>query len=143
MTALIPDDYISDTELRLNIYRQIASITELDEIAPLEDELRDRFGDFPVEVEHLFSLIGVRIRAAALGIDSVVERDREIVIRPVQTDLMNRNLLVRRLEDAVRITPNSIRIRLLDLTVSWQDALDTVLGEAERVHAQATLASVA
>jgi transcription-repair coupling factor (superfamily II helicase) len=132
ITALIPVDYVADTELRLNLYRQIAAIQTLDEVEDLQDELLDRFGDFPEEVEHLFALIALRIRSAALGIDSVVERDREIVIRPVQTNLVNRKLLEARLGGALRITTNSLRIRLLDLTIPWQDALDAVLGEAER-----------
>ena len=132
VTALIPDDYVGDTELRLNLYRQIASVESLDETEELEDELRDRFGDFPEEVEHLFALISLRIRSAALGIDSVVERDREIVIRPVQTNLVDGRRLESTLGTAIRITPNSLRLKLLELTIPWQDALDVVLTEAER-----------
>jgi len=132
VTALIPEDYVSDTELRLNLYRQIAGVTTLQETADLEDELRDRFGDFPEEVEHLFALIALRIRASALGIDSVVERDREIVVRPVQTSLVDTTRLQRSLGPALRITPNSLRIRVTELAVPWQDALSTVMSEAER-----------
>jgi transcription-repair coupling factor (superfamily II helicase) len=132
VTALIPEDYVSDTELRLNLYRQIASVSTLEETSELEDELRDRFGDFPEEVEHLFALIALRIRSAALGVDSVVERDREIVIRPLDTSLVNRSRLESTLGPAIRITPNSLRLKLLELTVPWQDALEAVLTEAER-----------
>jgi len=132
VTALIPEDYVSDTELRLNLYRQIAGVTTLEETSDLEEELRDRFGDFPEEVEHLFALISLRIRAAALGIDSVVERDREIVVRPIQTDLVDRARLERSLGHAIRITPNSLRLRVTELTVPWQDALNVVIAEAER-----------
>src|SRR5699024_6431747 len=83
MTALIPEDYIPDTELRLNTYRHIAGVETLPQVDELADELLDRFGDFPEEVEHLLALIRLRIRANALGIDSVVEREREIIIRPI------------------------------------------------------------
>jgi transcription-repair coupling factor (superfamily II helicase) len=131
VTALIPEDYVSDTELRLNLYRQIAGVETLEGAAALEDELRDRFGDFPDEVEHLFALIELRIRASALGIDSVVERDREIVIRPVQTSLVDRNRLEATFGPAIRITPNSLRLKLLELKIPWQDALNLVLSEAE------------
>jgi transcription-repair coupling factor (superfamily II helicase) len=124
---------VADTELRLNLYRQIAAVNSTAAVEGLEDELRDRFGDFPEEVEHLFALIRLRIRSAALGIDSLVERDREIVIRPVQTDLIDRKRLQRRLGDTLRLTPNALRIRLTDLTIPWQDALDEVLNEVERV----------
>jgi transcription-repair coupling factor (superfamily II helicase) len=132
MTALIPDDYIADTELRLNLYRQIAAVQSLEEVRNLEDELIDRFGDFPEEVEHVFALIRLRIRSAALGIDSVVEREREIVIRPVATSELDRDRLARAVGDALRLTPNSVRIRLLELGMPWQQALDAVLVEIER-----------
>jgi transcription-repair coupling factor (superfamily II helicase) len=135
MTALIPDDYIQDTELRLNTYRQIAAVESLPDVEELKDELLDRFGDFPEEVEHLLALIRLRIRATDLGIDSVVEREREIIIRPVTTRDLSHSQLERAAGDALRITPNAIRIRLLDLDVPWQDALDRVLDEIQRSRA--------
>ena len=49
----------------------------------------------------------------------------------------------RRLGPAVRLTPNSIRLRLLELDQPWQAALDAVLEEAERaVDRPALLAGV-
>jgi len=132
LTALIPEDYVPDTELRLNLYRQIAAVQSLSQTLELEDELRDRFGDFPDEVEHLFALISLRIRSAALGIDSVVERDREIVIRPVRTNDLNRARLETRLGSAIRVTPNSLRLKLLELGMPWRDALELTIAEVER-----------
>ncbi|MGB3327813.1 MAG: transcription-repair coupling factor [Thermomicrobiales bacterium] len=134
MTALIPEQYVQDPELRLGLYRQIAGVTTLDQVDDFGEELEDRFGEFPEEIEHLLALIRVRIRSEALGIDSVVEREREIVVRPVITDRLDKRRLVRELGMAVKITANSVRIRLLDLQMPWQDALDLVLSEVERVH---------
>ncbi len=136
MTALIPEDYIADTELRLSLYRQIAAVVTPDQVGQLEDELRDRFGDFPEEVEHLFALIRLRIRSASLGIDSVVEHEREIVVRPVPTSRLDRRRLERELGGAIRITPNSLRIRLLELTMPWQRALDILLDAVEESAAR-------
>ncbi len=136
MTALIPDDYIQDTELRLNTYRQIAAVQTLADVEDLADELADRFGPFPEEIEHLLALIRLRIRATGLGIDSVVERERVIVIRPVETDKLSRSALERAAGEALRVTPNSLRIRLLDLEVPWQEALDGILGEIERANSR-------
>lgn len=126
LTALIPADYIVDTELRLAIYRRIASVQDQRGIADARHELDDRFGPIPVEVERLFALIGLRIRAQELGIESLVEREREIVIRPVNTAGLERRL-ISRLGRAVKLTAHSIRIRLQDLTVPWQEAVDLVL----------------
>lgn len=132
LTALIPEDYVADTELRLNLYRQVAAVETNAEADDLGDELRDRFGDFPEEVDHLFALIRLRIRSEKMGIDSVVERDREIVIRPVDTAAMSRGRLTNRLGGAIRFTQNSVRLKLLELNVPWEEALDLVLDEVER-----------
>lgn len=133
LTALIPEDYVADTELRLNLYRQVAAVETNHEADDLADELRDRFGDFPAEVDHLFALIRLRIRSQKMGIDSLVERDREIVIRPVQTAAMAKGRLTNRLGGAIRFTQNSVRLKLLELAVPWEEALDLVLEEVERV----------
>jgi transcription-repair coupling factor (superfamily II helicase) len=131
LTALIPADYVADVELRLNTYRRIAAVETYQQLFDLRAELEDRFGSVPDEVEHLLALISVRIRCAELGIDSVVEREREIVIRPVDTHQLDTRRLTRELGRAVRFTPNSIRIRLIELQVPWQMALDSVLDVVE------------
>jgi transcription-repair coupling factor (superfamily II helicase) len=130
LTALIPADYIVDTELRLAMYRRIAGVQSEAELTEAREELEDRFGPIPEEIEHLFALITLRIRAQALGIESLVEREREIVIRPVPTAGLERRL-VSRLGRAVKLTAHSIRIRLPDLTVPWQEAIDLALEAVE------------
>jgi transcription-repair coupling factor (superfamily II helicase) len=131
LTALIPADYVADVELRLNTYRRIAAVETNQQLYDLRAELEDRFGPIPDEVEHLFALISVRIRCAELGIDSVVEREREIVIRPVDNRQLDTRRLTRELGRAIRVTPNSIRIRLTELMIPWQSALDSVLDVVE------------
>lgn len=133
LTALIPADYIADTELRLATYRRIAAIQDEQGLIDIRDELEDRFGDIPEEVEHLLALIALRIRVQALGIESMIEREREIVIRPITTAGLERRL-VAELGQAVRLTAHSIRIRLPDLKMPWRRAIDTVLDAIESVR---------
>lgn len=131
LTALIPETYVPDTELRLRLYRRIASVERLEEVEDLRDELSDRFGDPPAEIEHLLALIRLRIRSAALGIDSVVEREREIILRPVDTAQLESDYLRRRLGDALKITRSTVRLNLMRLEGSWQQALDLILEQLE------------
>ncbi|MDP9364954.1 MAG: transcription-repair coupling factor [Chloroflexota bacterium] len=130
LTALIPADYVADTELRLATYRRVAAVASPRELAEARAELEDRFGPIPEPVEHLFALISLRLRCAELGIESVVEREREIVLRPVVTSGLEPRLR-RKLGRALRLTPNSIRVRLPDLEIPWQEALDAVLDTVE------------
>jgi len=132
ITALIPQDYILDTELRLVTYRRISAITTIEALDDVRDELEDRFGEIPDEVEHLLALIALRIRVDALGIESIIEREREIVIRPVETEGIER-ALTSRLGHAVKLTKHSIRIRLLDLAMPWREALEIVLQAIEKL----------
>jgi transcription-repair coupling factor (superfamily II helicase) len=134
LTALIPADYIADTELRLAMYRRIAAVQTEEELHEARLELVDRFGSIPEEVEHLFALIALRIRVQALGIESMVEREREIVIRPVNTVGLERQVTAK-LGRAVKLTAHSIRIRLQDLEIPWQEAVDTVLAAIESTRA--------
>ncbi|MGI9253583.1 MAG: TRCF domain-containing protein [Thermomicrobiales bacterium] len=131
LTALIPADYIPDTELRLATYRRVAAVEDARGLGEAREEMIDRFGPIPEEVGRLFALISLRHRAVALGIESVVEREREIVIRPVETAGIERTLRSA-LGVAVKITPNSIRLRLPDLDMSWQRAVDLVLDAVEQ-----------
>jgi hypothetical protein len=83
----------------------------------------------------LLALIALRIRVEALGIESIIEREREIVIRPVDTEGMERTLNSK-LGHAVKLTKHSVRIRLLDLTMPWRDALEIVLQAIEKSTAK-------
>ncbi len=56
------------------------------------------------------------------------------MIRPVATAQLDQDRLSRVVKDAVRLTPNSVRIRLLDIKVPWHQALDAVLAEIERAR---------
>ena len=131
ITALIPASYIADVELRLATYRQIAAVNSRAELEEMRQELEDRFGPIPDEVEHLLALIAVRIRCSDLGIESVVEREREIVIRPVETQRLDSRRLTSKIGRALKLTPHSVRIRLPDLEIPWLEALDTVLDAIE------------
>ncbi|MBA2290486.1 MAG: transcription-repair coupling factor, partial [Chloroflexia bacterium] len=115
LTALIPEQYVPDTELRLQLYRRIAGVDGLEQVEELRDELVDRFGDPPIEIEHLLALIRLRIRSSLLGIESVIERERKIVLRPVDTSQLDAVALQRRLGDALKLTRSTVRLNLMRL----------------------------
>jgi transcription-repair coupling factor (superfamily II helicase) len=69
--AYIPELYIeSDTE-RLDFYRRLYMAGTVEEVEEMRGELRDRFGEYPEEVEHLFRIVELRILAARLYITRV------------------------------------------------------------------------
>ena len=66
--ALLPDDYIPDVNIRLSMYKRIASIASKDEVDELKVELIDRFGLLPDATKNLFAIQQIKIQANHLGI---------------------------------------------------------------------------
>jgi transcription-repair coupling factor (superfamily II helicase) len=72
--SLIPDVYVESDAERLDIYRRIYGTAAIEDLTALQLELRDRFGEYPEEVSHLFALVGLRLRAAAIRAQKVALR---------------------------------------------------------------------
>ncbi|HTP13737.1 MAG TPA: transcription-repair coupling factor, partial [Bacteroidota bacterium] len=76
--ALIPDVYIESDGERLDIYRRLYKAASFEEISELRTELRDRFGDYPVEVENLFLIVELKIIASQIPLSRLELNNREI-----------------------------------------------------------------
>ena len=66
--AFLPEDYIADEKLRLEVYRRIAGIASDEDRADIVDELLDRFGDPPAPVETLLDVSRLRGLLNRLGV---------------------------------------------------------------------------
>ncbi|SNB60821.1 transcription-repair coupling factor [Arboricoccus pini] len=58
--ALMPESYIGDLDLRLSMYRRLASLQEADELDAFAAELVDRFGKMPIETRQLIEIVGIK-----------------------------------------------------------------------------------
>jgi len=66
--AYLPGDYVMDTDVRLNLYRRLSGLVEESELQETLEEISDRFGPPPPEVENLFSLMAIRLDLKRLKI---------------------------------------------------------------------------
>ncbi|CAH9060764.1 Transcription-repair-coupling factor [Pseudoalteromonas sp. CIP111854] len=69
--ALLPDDYIPDVNMRLSMYKRIASAKSADELDELQVELIDRFGLLPDAAKNLFQVQLLKIKANDLGVSKI------------------------------------------------------------------------
>jgi len=60
MPVLIPETYIADLSVRLNLYRRIAAVADRAEGEALAAEMIDRFGPLPHEVENLLDVVALK-----------------------------------------------------------------------------------
>ncbi|MDD2868614.1 transcription-repair coupling factor [Neomegalonema sp.] len=68
VAALIPESYAADLDVRLGLYRRLASLEEGAELEGFAAELHDRFGPPPPEVEGLIKLIRLKGLCRRAGI---------------------------------------------------------------------------
>ncbi|MBS7182029.1 MAG: transcription-repair coupling factor [Eubacterium sp.] len=61
--AFVPAWYIKNESIKMDVYKRIAGIENLEEYEDMQDELIDRFGDIPNQVENLLKV--VLLKAAA------------------------------------------------------------------------------
>ena len=79
--AHLPERWLPDEDVKLDIYRRLARVTGVGEITALREELKDRFGPLPVEAERLLTVFELRTLGAVLGLQSVMVRGDEARIR--------------------------------------------------------------
>jgi transcription-repair coupling factor (superfamily II helicase) len=68
LPALLPEDYIPDVHLRLQLYKRLSGAADRERLDDLEAELIDRFGPLPPPARTLLVVHRLRQRAARLGI---------------------------------------------------------------------------
>ncbi|MFI6176548.1 transcription-repair coupling factor [Nonomuraea sp. NPDC051191] len=84
INAHIPHDYVTSERLRLEAYKRIAAIVAPIHIDEVREELTDRYGKPPVEVENLLEVARFRIRARAAGLTDVTLQGQNIKFGPAR-----------------------------------------------------------
>ncbi|HEX8254306.1 MAG TPA: transcription-repair coupling factor [Thermoanaerobaculia bacterium] len=90
----IPQDYIGDENLRMTFYKKIASASTEERLNDIRNEMRDRFGALPPNVENLFHFVRVKWFAKHLGVISIVRDGARGVLKLTQTAKIDPNKLL-------------------------------------------------
>lgn len=69
--AFIPAEYIVNEAQKLDMYKRIASIENDNDISDMMDEMKDRFGNVPVQAQYLLKVACIKQRATKLHISEV------------------------------------------------------------------------
>ena len=79
VSSYIPDEYIENSDLKIRIYQDIALCKNEDEILAVTDEIIDRFGSMPKEVENLLDIARIKNMCKNKGITKILQRQVSIV----------------------------------------------------------------
>ncbi|WP_434510847.1 transcription-repair coupling factor [Desulfitobacterium sp. AusDCA] len=79
--AFLPDEYISDRQAKALLYQRMVMISSENEMSDMIDELIDRFGNPPREVENLLKIIRIKWVAAELKIEQIKQIKQQVVLK--------------------------------------------------------------
>jgi len=84
ISAYLPEGYISSASQRMEMYKRIALIITHEDSDDIRDELLDRFGEYPSEVENLLKVAELKSLCERSDIEKVVQNDESVLIYPKQ-----------------------------------------------------------
>ena len=131
LPAFIPEAYVEDPGERLRIYRRL-SLSHTDEEAEMiREELIDRFGKIPKEVDHLLEVIKVKILLTRLSIKRFEETPSQFVLTFDESTKVPPHRVVdfvRQGEGKYRFTPDSKLV-----IEGWPDVRQDPFGAAKKL----------
>jgi len=80
VTANIPDWYIENESLKLQMYKKIAVVRSDEDEEEMIDEMLDRFGDLPKETLNLIKVSRIRGYAEELSVKRIYEQQGRVII---------------------------------------------------------------
>lgn len=94
ISAIIPEDYLPDTRVRLILYKRIAHAKTAEELSELQSEMIDRFGLLPAVTKKLFEITSLKLNAKQLGIKKMIYQKPYINIEFAHADAVDAEQLI-------------------------------------------------
>ena len=137
--VLIPQSYVSDLNLRMELYRRVSHLASDAESEAFAAEMIDRFGKLPGEVENLLQTVTIKRLCRRAHIDKVDSGPKGAVVSFRNNEFPNPGGLIRYITDQV----GTVKLRpdhKLVLKRAWDGGMDRLKGVTSLVR---TLAEIA
>ncbi|HEQ4409368.1 TPA: transcription-repair coupling factor [Streptococcus pyogenes] len=85
--AYLPDDYIADERPKIDIYKRIREIQSREDYLNLQDELMDRFGEYPDQVAYLLEIALLKYYMDNAFAELVERKNNQVIVRFEVTSL--------------------------------------------------------
>ena len=106
--AFIPDGYIKNEYLKLDVYKRISTIENEDEYMDMQDELIDRFGEIPRSVDNLLRVAELKSMAHRCYVTEVNINRQEVRLElfpKAKLDVAGIPALIAEYKSALRFIP--------------------------------------
>jgi transcription-repair coupling factor (superfamily II helicase) len=125
--ARIPESYVSDLDVRLEIYQRISRLVSRDEVEAMRGEMIDRFGQLPPQVVNLLYAVDIKAMAIAAGVESVGVEDRHMVVKMLPERRLDKANLQSSFGAGVKVGSSQVRLDLVALGSRWRVVLEGVV----------------
>jgi transcription-repair coupling factor (superfamily II helicase) len=130
IAASLPESYITDDAVRLQLYRRFAGAGFLEDLDALAEELQDRFGAMPEEAQNLLYLMRVKALATRCDAKAVGQEAGQIVVRATWLYDAPEAEVKRVLPAGARLGRGQVWIAM----DGWQDTLEKTLVALNEVY---------
>lgn len=89
----IPTKYIEDEEQKIEVYKKIAALEDMDDYGELLDELIDRYGDIPKQVENIMEVSYIKSLASKNKIKNILQGEKYIKLEFISTESLSLELI--------------------------------------------------
>ena len=129
----IPKSYVGEENLRMTFYKKIASAQTAQRIDDIRNEMRDRFGALPPNVESLLHFVNVKQFAQRIGVISIVREGARCIVKVTQTAKIDPNKLLELMHEdpQVKFSPNGVLS--FPLKVQGTDVIDAIEELLQRI----------
>lgn len=101
LTGSVPKGWIPSDARRMEAYRRIGQADTLQALSKVETDLASAYGEPPATTKSLLEVAEIRLRAATLGIRSLVRKDQDVIFRTARPRELER--LFAGVQGAVRV----------------------------------------
>ncbi len=120
----LPEFYVPDARLRMQLYRRLAELTSWEEITELEQELADRFGPLPPPALNLMYQLRLKILASRAGVSVITVEAGRLLLRLGEEACLHLESLKQLLGERASIGRRDVR---LPMEKDWREELVAVL----------------
>ncbi len=138
LSVLIPERYVPDLGLRMELYHRMANLETPEEIQQMRAELEDRFGALPPEVENLLSTVALKSLCRRVHIEKIEAGDKGMAITFHHNLFPNPAGLVGFINAQMGLA--KLRPDKLTITRIWKNPLDRLVGVKSLIETFAKLA---
>ena len=136
LSAYIPEEYVPHMPTRLSMYQRLMRIASRQEVAAMREEMKDRFGPLPEEVDSLLYLLEVRALADRAGVEAVTLEGQYGVLRLTTSVGGARLALEKSLGGLAQVGNTQVRVAWHHQEAVWRERVLVVLEGLVAFHAR-------